>query len=48
MFSCEYWEIFKNTYHEEHVRTTAAEVTLGIDSLGLSFWRVAFRTILTK
>ena len=23
MFSCEYFEIFKNTYFEEHLRTTA-------------------------
>ena len=25
MFSCEFWEIFKNTYFEEHLRTTAPE-----------------------
>ena len=24
MFSCEIWEIFKNTYFEEHQRTTAS------------------------
>ena len=24
MFCCEYWEIFKNTYFEEHLRTTAS------------------------
>ena len=29
MFSCEYWEIFKNTYFEEHLHTAASEVTLG-------------------
>ena len=23
MFSCEYWEFFKNTYFEEHLRTAA-------------------------
>ena len=26
LFSCEYWEIFKNTYFEEHLRTAASEV----------------------
>ena len=26
VFSCEYWEIFKNTYFEEHLRTAASEV----------------------
>ena len=25
MFSCEIYEIFKNTYFEEHLRTTASE-----------------------
>ena len=25
LFSCEYWEIFKNTYFEEHLRTAASE-----------------------
>ena len=24
MFSCEYWEIFKNNYFEEHLRTAAS------------------------
>ena len=24
MFSCEYWEISKNIYFEEHLRTAAA------------------------
>ena len=47
MFSCEYWEISKNTYFEEHLRTAASEETLGSDCLGLSFWRVAFKTTLT-
>ena len=47
VFSSEYWEISKNTYFEEHPRTTASEVTLGSDCLGLSFWRVAFKTIQT-
>ena len=32
---------------EEHLRTAASEVTLESDSLGLSFWRVIFKTILT-
>ena len=27
MFSCEYWEISKNTYFEEQVRTAISEVT---------------------
>ena len=33
----------KNTYIEEHLRTT--EVTLGSDCLGLFFRRVVFKTI---
>ena len=45
MFSCEYWKISKNTYLEEHLRTAVSEVTLGSDSLGLSFWRIAFKLI---
>ena len=32
---------------EEHLRTAASEVTLGKDCLVLSFWKVAFKTILT-
>ena len=47
MFSCEYWEIPKNTYFKEHQRTAASEETLGSDCLGLSFRRVAFKTILS-
>ena len=47
MFSCEYCEIFKNTYFEEHLRTAASEVTLRSDCLGRSFWTVALKTILT-
>ena len=47
MFSCEYSEISKNTYFEEHLRTAASEVTLGSNWLGYSFWTVAFKTILT-
>ena len=47
MFSCEYFEISKNTYFKEHLCTAASEVTLGSDCSGLSFWRVAFKTILT-
>ena len=46
MLSCEYWEISKNTYFEEHLRTAAPDVTLGSDCLGLSFWRVACKTTL--
>ena len=46
MFSCEYWESSKNTYFEEHLRTSASEVALGSDCLGLSFWRAAFKTML--
>ena len=33
MFSCEYCEISKNTYFEEHLRMAASEVTLGEDFL---------------
>ena len=47
MFSCEYWEISKTTYFEEHLRAAAPEVTLRSDCLGLSFWWVAVKTILT-
>ena len=46
MFSCEYWEISQNTY-SEHLRTAASEGTLKSDCLELSFWTVAFKTILT-
>ena len=28
MFSCEYCEIFKNTYFEEHLRTAASVDTI--------------------
>ena len=44
MISCEYWKISKNTYFKEHMRKAA---TSGSDCLGLSFWRVDFKTILT-
>ena len=47
MFSCEYWEISKNTYFAEHLRTAVSEETLGSDCLGLSFWRITFKTILS-
>ena len=47
MFSCEYCEISKKNYFEEHLRTAASEVTLGSDYLGRSFWTVAFKTIRT-
>ena len=29
VFSCEFCEIFKNTYFIEHLRTTASEITGG-------------------
>ena len=45
MFFCKYCEISKTTYFEENLHTAASEVTLGC--LGLSFWTVAFKTILT-
>ena len=47
MLSCEYFEISKIMYFEGHLRTAGSEVTLGSDSLRLSFWVVAFKTILT-
>ena len=47
MLPCEYWEISKNTYFEEHLPTAASEVTLEDDCLGRSYWKVAFKTILT-
>ena len=48
MLSCEYCEISKNTYFKENLRTGASEVTVGSDWLGLSFWTVTFKTILTQ
>ena len=47
MFSCEYCEIFENTYFEDYLSTVASEVSLESDCLGLFFWTVAFKTILT-
>ena len=47
-FSCEYCEISKSTYFDEHLHTAASEVTLGSDFLGLFCWTVAFKTILSK
>ena len=47
IFSCEYSEISKNTYLEEHLLTAAFELTLGSNCLRVSFWTVAFKTILT-
>ena len=35
-------------HKEEHLHTAASEVTLGNDCLGLSFLRVAFKTILSN
>ena len=46
MFSFEYCKISKKTRFEEHLHT-ASEVILGSDYLELSFWAVAFKTILT-
>ena len=40
-------EIFKNICFEEHLRTTAFELTLCSDSLELCFWTV-FKMILTR
>ena len=48
MSFCEYCKTSKNTIFEEHLRMAASEVTLGSDCLGLSFWTVAFKTILTQ
>ena len=48
MLSCEYCEISKSTYFQEHLCAAAFEVTLGSDCLGLPFWTVAFKTILTQ
>ena len=31
MFSCEYWDISKNTYLEDHLNMATFEVTLGSD-----------------
>ena len=35
---------FQKSYFEEKLRTLGSEETLGRDWLGLSFWRVAFKT----
>ena len=48
MFSGNYCKISKSTYFAEHMYTTTSEVTLGNDCLGLSFWTVALKTILTQ
>ena len=47
MCSSEYWEISNNTSFEERLRTAGSELYLESDCLGLSFWGVAFKTILT-
>ena len=47
MFPFKYCEISKITYFEENLHKAASEVTLGSDCLGLYFWTVAFKTILT-
>ena len=36
MLSCEYWEMSKNNYFKEHLCTADSEMTVGIDSSGLS------------
>ena len=48
MFSYEYCEVSKNTYLEEHRVVATSEVTLGSDCLGVSFWKVVFKTFLTQ
>ena len=45
MFSCEYCEISKSSYFQEHLHTAASEVNLGSDCLGLSFSTVTFRIL---
>ena len=45
MFSCEYCEISKSSYFQEHQHTAASEVNLGSDCLGLSFSTVTFRIL---
>ena len=48
MFSCEFWEIFKNTFFAEHLQTTAFVAWLrswfsvdwvGVDTILRSAWR---------
>ena len=46
MFACEYCEISKSISFEE-LRMVGSEVTLGSDCLGLSFWTIAFKIMLT-
>ena len=45
MFSCEYCEISKSSYFQEHLHTATSEVNLGSDCLGLSFSTVTFRIL---
>ena len=40
---CEYCEISKSTYLQEHLHMAASEVNLGSDCLGLSFRTVTFK-----
>ena len=46
--SCEYCEISKSTFFQEHLYTAASEVSIGSDYLGLSFWAVAFKILLSN
>ena len=43
MFSCEYCEISKNIYFEEHLPTAASDVTLGSDCFRTLFLNSRFQ-----
>ena len=44
MFSCEYCDIFKNTYLEEHPATVASALYFKFKSLNFELWSADFRT----
>ena len=41
-FSCQFWEIFRNTFFTEHLRTTAPQYSLLTNQIGNFFNHVAF------
>ena len=39
MFWCKFWELFKNTYFEEHLRTTGSETPVrGLSLIKMQVW----------
>ena len=47
-YRCFLAKFLRNSYFEEHLRTTASGLTLQSDCLKPCFWTVAFKTILTQ